>query len=107
MSGRDVGPIFEALADATRREVIRRIADRGETTATEIASGLEVTRQAVAKHLSALGQAGLVAGRREGREVRYHLTPGPLTEAMGWMADVGAAWDARLEALRSQLTDGS
>ena len=105
MTHPDADAVFDALGDATRREVMRSLAESGERTATELASGLAVTRQAVAKHLATLGQAGLVAGRREGREVRYRVTPGPLTEAMGWMADVGAQWDDRLEALRRHLAE--
>jgi DNA-binding transcriptional ArsR family regulator len=60
-----------------------------------------VTRQAIAKHLDALEDAGLVASATSGRARRYRLTPGPMTEAMGWMTDVGAEWDERLESLRS------
>ncbi len=107
MSGSDPEAVFEALADATRREVLRAVAERGEGTATEIAAGLSVTRQAVAKHLAQLGDAGLVAGRRAGREVRYRVTPAPMAEAMEWMAGIGTQWDERLDALRRQLeSDG-
>jgi DNA-binding transcriptional ArsR family regulator len=60
---------------------------------------LQITRQAVAKHLVALQNAGLVEPRREGRETRYTLTPAPLMDAMDWMAEVGAAWDGRLARL--------
>ncbi len=70
---------------------------------TELAAELPVTRQAVAKHLAALNEAGLVESRREGRETRYELTPAPLGAAMDWMAGVGAEWDARLAALRKHL----
>jgi DNA-binding transcriptional ArsR family regulator len=91
--------VFEALADPTRRRVMRRLADDGPASATQLASGLAVTRQAVAKHLAALQEAGLVEGERVGRERRFRLTPAPLSEAVTWMADVGAQWDERLEAL--------
>lgn len=97
--------VFFALADPTRREVIRRLseAETTEVTATELASRLPVTRQAVTKHLAALSEAGLVSAHRHGREVRYKLTPEPMTEAMSWMAEVGARWDRRLDALRRHL----
>lgn len=95
--------VFDALADSTRREVMRRLAERGEATPTALASEMPVTRQAVAKHLQALADAGLVSVERVGREARYRLTPKPLAEAMGWMAEVGAAWDDRLAALRRHL----
>jgi DNA-binding transcriptional ArsR family regulator len=92
--------VFDALADATRREVVRRLSERGPMTATELASELPVSRQAVAKHLSTLAEAGLVRSERLGREHRYRLTPAPLAEAVGWMASIGAEWDVRLERLR-------
>ena len=95
--------LFSALADHTRREVIRRLSERGPTTATELAEQLPVTRQAVAKHLSALAQAGLVTSEPHGRERRFRLTPGPFREAMTWMAEVGSEWDRRLDALKRYL----
>ncbi len=91
--------VFTALADPSRRFIVEALAGRGDATATELASELPVTRQAVAKHLGALAEAGLVAGERAGRETRYRLTPGPLTEAAAWMARVGSEWDDRLAAL--------
>ena len=82
---------------------MQHLADQGPGTATELAHQLPVTRQAVTKHLAALHEAGLVDGHREGREVRYRLTPAPLSDVMTWMADVGADWDDRLAALRRLL----
>ena len=99
MPGVDVGAVFAALADPTRREVVRSLAERPGLTASRLAGELPMTRQAVAKHLSALSGAGLVTARREGHETRYTLTPAPLAEAIDWMTAVGAAWDARLERL--------
>jgi DNA-binding transcriptional ArsR family regulator len=101
------GRVFDALADANRRYVLEALAERETATATELAAELPVTRQAVAKHLAALNEAGLVESRREGRETRYELTPAPLGAAMDWMVSVGADWDARLAALRKHLTGGS
>jgi len=98
-----VDRVFAALGDAGRRSLVEAVAARGTATATELAAELPVTRQAVAKQLSALAEAGLVAGVRHGRETRYELTPQPLGEAMAWMAEVGARWDERLEALREHL----
>jgi DNA-binding transcriptional ArsR family regulator len=97
------GGVFDALADPNRRYVLEALASRDTVTATELAAELPVTRQAVAKHLAALNEAGLVESRREGREALYQLTPAPLGAAMDWMASVGADWDARLAALRKHL----
>jgi DNA-binding transcriptional ArsR family regulator len=67
---------------------------------------MPVSRQAVVKHMQALADAGLVTGERIGREQRYQLTPAPFTDAMAWMADVGAAWDTRLARLQRRLAKG-
>ncbi|HKW60663.1 MAG TPA: metalloregulator ArsR/SmtB family transcription factor [Candidatus Dormibacteraeota bacterium] len=95
--------IFTALADATRRQVIRALSEQGPSTATGLAANLPVTRQAVAKHLSALADAGLVTATRRGREKLYQISPRPLTDAVSWMADLGARWDQRLAALRAHI----
>jgi DNA-binding transcriptional ArsR family regulator len=103
----DVGAVFAALADPTRREVVRSLAQRPGLTASHLAGELPMTRQAVAKHLSALSGAGLVQARREGRETRYTLTPAPLAGAIEWMTDVGAQWDQRLQRLSTRAGPSS
>lgn len=76
---------------------------RGSATATELAAELPVTRQAVAKQLGTLADAGVLHATRHGREMRYEVTPAPLEDAVQWLVDVGAAWDERLAALRRSL----
>jgi DNA-binding transcriptional ArsR family regulator len=95
--------VFTALADPSRRYLLETLAARGTATPTELAGELPVTRQAVAKHLSALRSAGLVRSHRRGREHRYELDPGPLEDAAGWIARVGSQWDARLQALARHI----
>jgi DNA-binding transcriptional ArsR family regulator len=95
--------IFSALADPTRREVIRALSQQGPSTATSLAANLPVTRQAVTKHLGTLADAGLVTATRRGREKLYQVSPRPLTDAVSWMADLGARWDERLAALREHV----
>ena len=97
------GAVFGALSDPTRRALLATIADRPAATATELASELPISRQAVVKHLVALADAGLVDRERSGREVRYRVTPAPLSDAVSWMAEVGGQWDERLAALQVQL----
>lgn len=101
----DAGPdaVFAALADATRRDVLRAVGRRGQATATELTDDVPVSRQAVAKHLQVLAAAGLVAAERQGREQRYRVTPAPMDDALRWMVEVGAAWDDRLGRLRRQF----
>lgn len=101
-----VDAVFSALADERRRSVVELLAARGSATATELAADLPVTRQAVAKHLASLGEAGLVEMTRSGREARYRLTPEPLGEAVAWIEQVGARWDERLAALERLLDEG-
>jgi DNA-binding transcriptional ArsR family regulator len=98
--------VFGALADPTRRDVMRSLAEQPGLTASSLAGGLPMSRQAVSKHLHALSDAGLVTARREGRETRYTITPAPLADAMAWMTEVGAEWDARLEKLRRSAQSG-
>ena len=104
-SGADdrAGAVFGALSDPTRRALLAAIAEHPATTATELASRLPISRQAVLKHLNALTDAGLLDRTRTGREVRYQFTPAPLSDAVDWMTAVGAEWDERLAVLRRQL----
>ena len=99
LSEPELGAVFAALADPTRRQVVHSLSREQAVTASGLAGELPMTRQAVAKHLTALERAGLVSPRREGRETRYRLTPEPLEQAIAWMADVGARWDSSLERL--------
>ena len=95
--------VFDALADPTRRAVLRAVAEDGPLTATELAHRLPVSRQAVAKHLDVLGDAGLVLRERSGRDVRFSLDAAPLGEALAWLVGVGARWDRRLATLERRL----
>jgi DNA-binding transcriptional ArsR family regulator len=105
MADHPAGPVFSALADSTRRNVVEALASRETATATELAAELPVTRQAVAKHLTALSDAGLVEGERRGRETRYRLTPEAMGDALDWMERVGSQWERRLAALRAQFPE--
>ena len=98
--------VFEALGDPGRRALVEAVAARGDATATELAAGLPVTRQAVSKQLATLTGAGLLRSTRSGRETRYAVTPEPLGDAVAWMVEVGAAWDKRLAQLGSVLARG-
>jgi DNA-binding transcriptional ArsR family regulator len=99
--------VFSALSDPGRRRLLETLADRDSASLTELAGQLPVTRQAVSKHLTTLGAAGLVESRRVGRETRYRLTPQPLGEALAWMEKVGVQWDERFARLRDHLRAAS
>lgn len=97
--------VFTALADPTRRRVLRLVAERGPTSATLLERELPVTRQAIVKHLVVLSRAGLVTGQRRGQEVRYALVLEPLDEVSEWIAEIGSRWDERLARLRQVVLD--
>jgi DNA-binding transcriptional ArsR family regulator len=98
--GGEADELWAAVADPTRRRVLDVLLAHGEATATTLAGELPVTRQAVAKHLAVLDRAGLVEGRRWGREVRYAVRPERLDAATRSMARVAARWDERLAAIK-------
>lgn len=99
------GAVFGALADPTRRHLLTSLARYPAATATDLAHDLPISRQAVVKHLTALSDAGLLQRERSGRDVRYVITPEPLTAAASWMATVGGQWDERLAALATALRE--
>jgi DNA-binding transcriptional ArsR family regulator len=98
--------VFAALADPTRWRLLGMLAQRGEGTATTLAAQMPVSRPAVIKHLAVLDGAGLVTRRRTGREVRYRVEPARLDATARRIADLAAAWDARLAALKALAEDG-
>ena len=75
-----VDAVFRALADPTRRELLDALFDEPGQTLAELTEPLDMTRQAVSKHLTALEAAGLVAARRVGREKHHYLNPVPILE---------------------------
>jgi DNA-binding transcriptional ArsR family regulator len=95
--------VFGALADPTRRHLIELLAAEPGATATGLAATMPISRQAVAKHLKLLHEAGLVSSQRRGREALFELDPEPLGEAVAWIGSVGAEWDQRLAGLQRLL----
>jgi DNA-binding transcriptional ArsR family regulator len=96
--------VFTALADPTRRAILATLAAEGPATATDLAARLPVTRQAIAKHLVLLAEAGLVTAEPgERRRVRYRLHSAPMRVAQQFLAALARDWDGRLEALKDHL----
>lgn len=88
--------LWSAVGDPTRRRMLDLLLAEGIGTATTLSDRLPVTRQAVAKHLLVLDRVGLVHATPAGRERRYEVDEAQLSRAVAQLADVGAAWDARL-----------
>ena len=96
--------VFTALADPTRRAILAALAAGGPATATDLADRLPVTRQAIAKHLALMAEAGLVTAERgERRRVRYRLRSAPMQVAQQFLAALTRDWDRSLEALTEHL----
>lgn len=91
-----------ALADPTRRAILRRLA-RGEARVTDVARPFPMSLEAVSKHVRVLERACLVRRRRAGREHLLSLDPRPLDAAAAWIESERAAWAARLDALDAML----
>lgn len=79
------------------------LAGDGPATATQLASELDISRQAVAKHLYLLADAGLATQARSGRETHFEARPEGLTEVAAWIASTEKQWDARLGRLAKSL----
>ena len=102
----DAGTVLAALADPMRRDVLAAVAARsGTATATDLAAELPVTRQAIAKHLGVLADAGLVTSTRQGREAHYQVVAGSLRPASEWIQRTEASWSRRVDRLQQHLAD--
>jgi DNA-binding transcriptional ArsR family regulator len=100
--------VFAALADPTRRTILAELAAGGPTTATDLASRLPITRQAIAKHLALLADAGLVTSEPgERRRVRYRLQSAPMQVAQQFLAALARDWDTVLDAFTEHLNRGA
>src|SRR5580700_3171020 len=99
--------VFAALADPSRRAILAALASAGPATATDLASRLPITRQAIAKHLALLAEAGLVTAEPgERRRVRYRLHSAPIQVAQQFLAALARDWDGPLGALKEHLDSG-
>jgi DNA-binding transcriptional ArsR family regulator len=96
--------VFVALADPSRRSILATLASGGPATATDLANRLPITRQAIAKHLTLLSDAGLVTAEHgERRRVRFRLHSAPMQVAQQFLAALARDWDTRLDALKEHL----
>ena len=96
--------VFRALADASRRQLLDRLHRENGQTLGELCRGLDMTRQAVAKHLSILEEANLVSVRRQGREKLHFINPVPINSiAERWISKFEAPRLNALSELKSTL----
>jgi len=92
--------LWAAIGEPSRRRLVDVLLVRGESTPSALAADLPFTRQAVSKHLGVLDRAGLVEGRRAGREMRWAIKPERLDAATKEMRAVADSWDRRLRLIK-------
>jgi len=94
--------VFSALADPTRRAILRRLSDR-PATINEIAKPFRVSLNAISKHVMTLERAGMLRREIKGRRHYCCIEPGPLREANEWLEHYRQFWEQRLEALEAYV----
>ncbi|SEB61826.1 Helix-turn-helix domain-containing protein [Paramicrobacterium humi] len=104
MSDEDVDRIFQALADATRRDIVSRVMAQA-LSVSELASGYAMSFAAVQKHVAVLERAGLVAKQRRGREQIVHGDPAALRRAARLLDDYEQIWRDRAARMESLITE--
>jgi DNA-binding transcriptional ArsR family regulator len=103
---RSAAVLFAALGDATRLRLLGRLSVAGPLSITRLSEGSGVTRQAITKHLYALGHAGLVRHARRGRERVWELDRKRLERAKRYLDQISAQWDAAADRLRAFVEEG-
>lgn len=97
--------VYSAVADPTRRRLLRLLADADELPLHEMTARFPVGRTAVSKHLAVLKEAGLVIDRKAGRETRYRLNAAPLREIQEWVSFYERFWTDRVDRLKDLLEE--
>ncbi|WP_028776369.1 ArsR/SmtB family transcription factor [Shimazuella kribbensis] len=97
--------VYAAIADPTRRKLLRLLADAEELPLHELTAQFQMGRTAVSKHLAILKDAGLVAHRKVGRETRYRLFAAPLREIEDWVSFYRKFWSERILLLNQILQE--
>jgi DNA-binding transcriptional ArsR family regulator len=104
----EAAPLFAALGDPIRLGIVRRLCDDGPLSTIQLKAGTHVSRQAITKHLQVLEGAGLVGSDRVGRDRHWRLQAQKLAALRGYLDQISAQWDTRLERLRALVEeDGS
>ena len=93
--------VFAALGDATRLKLVATLSDGRPRSIIRLTSNSRLTRQAIAKHLRVLKQAGIVRSNRVGRESQFSYVPEPIKEARSYLDTVCEQWDDALSRLKS------
>jgi DNA-binding transcriptional ArsR family regulator len=101
----DAAPLFAALGDPTRLQIVVRLCADGPQSIVRLTDGGQVTRQAVTKHLHALAEAGLVRSTRAGSERIWEIQPRRLSDVGRYLEEISAQWDEAIGRLRAFVED--
>ena len=96
--------VFRAIADPTRREILRLLRD-GPRTVGEIAANFRMSRPAISKHLRLLRAAGLVVSHKDGTARICDLNAKPLSAVNAWLRDYEALWAESMRGLKSYIEE--
>jgi DNA-binding transcriptional ArsR family regulator len=96
----DPAPVFAALGDATRLELVSRLNDGQARSIAQLTDGLGLTRQGVTKHLRVLEQVGIVSSSQVGREKQFTYSPQPIEQIQSYLETVSVQWDDALSRLQ-------
>lgn len=101
----DQARVFAALGDGTRLELVTRLSQYGDRSITQLTSGLQLTRQAVTKHLRVLEDAKVVTCKRIGRESRFTIQKHTLVNAQDYLARASAQWDEVIGRMKASVEE--
>ena len=96
-------PVFAALGDSVRLELVSKLSHGEQRSITQLADGMSLTRQGVTKHLHVLCEAGVVSQEQVGREKRFAIVPDSIAEAQNYLSRASAQWDAAIARLKSKV----
>jgi DNA-binding transcriptional ArsR family regulator len=96
-------PLFAALGDATRLQIVVRLSQGGPQSASRLAEGSGVSRQAVSKHLSVLTEARIARSERRGRERLWQIESGQLSVATRYLERISQRWDETLARMKASI----
>jgi DNA-binding transcriptional ArsR family regulator len=106
-SGVTLDSTFAALSDATRRGILARLAQQGESSVSDLAAPYKMSLPAVSKHLRVLERAGLVSRQKDGRVHRCRLRAEPMKDASAWIEHYRQFWEAQLDSLARYLENSA
>jgi DNA-binding transcriptional ArsR family regulator len=105
MKMNSLDPLFSALGDPTRRQVVEMLSDGREMTVNEVAQKFAMSRQAVAKHLAILRDADVIRSEKHGRERVHVLVPRRMTALSKWVEHYSEFWDGKLAGLKKLIEE--